>query len=696
MIHIEQTVQDIGRIFNARSVAVVGASGNPSKFGYMTMDSLLRAGYEGDVYPVNPKHAQLFGLKTYPSLTDVPGTVDVVVVIVPADAVPGVLREATVKGCVGAVIMTGGFREAGRTDLEEEILSIARHSRLRLLGPNIQGINYLPNKFCPMFFPVITKRGPLAVISQSGTIAAALSEWAEKEGLGISAAVNLGNQLDLCESDYLDYFADDQDTKAIAMYLEGVKDGKRFLETIQRVAPKKPVAILKSARTTAGRKSAASHTGSLAGSNEVFKAACRKFGVTYVEDLETLFDSTKALATLRRPRGNRVLTISTSGGAGTLAVDEAIALGLSVPELPQSFKDDLKRLFISPLATLSNPLDLASITADHFRQVVSLADQHNVADIFLLNYGDPVVGATEVTQHLAAHVTATVVVSYMAGGEEERSSRVRMQESSIPVFSTPQRAMRAVAAAVRSAQFHPSRRESPSESPSIAKREPPPATGDRRFLTETEAIKYLEQYDIPYPDHGFATSAKEAVAIAKRIGYPVALKIVSPQVVHKSDVGGVLTGLGNGREVACGFIALKNRVAKALPDASIEGVLVCQQAPQGLDVIVGGLKDPVLGSAVMFGLGGIFTEVIQDVSFGLVPLSRRDAHEMIREIRGYPLLVGARGQKGYDIEQLAELLLTVSRMIAEQRFIRELDLNPIRLFKKGLTALDVRIIKEDC
>jgi len=694
MVQTDQTVQSIHRIFNARSVALVGASADPTKFGYMTLNSMLRAGYEGQIYPVNPKGGTLAGLPVCSSLKEVPAPLDLVVIVVPANLVPGILREAVTKGCAGAVILTAGFRESGRPDLEEEILSISRQSGLRLLGPNIQGINYLPNKLCPMFFPVITKRGPLAVVTQSGTMTAALSEWAADEGLGISAAINLGNQVDLCESDYLDFFATDEHTRAIVMYVEGVKNGKRFLETIERVASRKPIAILKSGRTAAGQKSAASHTGSLAGNNEVFKAACRKFGVVCVDDLETLYDSAKALATLRSPRGNRVLPISSSGGACTLAVDEAVTKGLSVPELPESFKGELKKLNLSALATLSNPLDLASISSDHFRQVVSLADQKNVADIFLLNYGDPVVGATEVTQHLAAHCKGIVAVSFFGGGEEEKSSRIRIQELGIPVFPAPERAIRGIAAAVWYARFRQPQKEAPSEASSTAKAGAPPGKGDQRFLTEIEAIKYLKQYKIPYPKHGLARTAKDAVTIAKRIGYPVVLKIVSPHVVHKSDVGGVLMGLNNGKEVARGFNEMKDHLAKVLPEAPIEGILVCKQAPKGLDVIVGALEDPVFGSAIMFGLGGIFTEVMQDVSFRLVPLNREDAQGMIAEIRGYPLLSGARGQVRCDLDQLTELLLSVSRMIADQRSIRELDLNPIRLFDKGLMALDVRVMKQ--
>lgn len=459
MVHVEGTVQAIERIFKARSVAVVGASGDPSKFGYMTLDSIIRGGYQGQIYPVNPKGGELLGLKAYPSLNEVPDQPDLVVVIVPAKFVPGVLREAAEKGVRGGLILSGGFREAGRADLEAEIASISKEYGLRFAGPNVQGINYLPNKLCAMFYPVICTRGPLAIISQSGTVTAALSEWAADEGLGISAAVNLGNQVNLCESDYIDFFATDESTKVIAMYIEGVKEGRRFVKTISQVAPQKPIAILKGGRTAAGQKSAASHTGSLAGSHEVFTAACRQFGVFDASDLETLYDGAKALATMRPPKGNRVLTISTSGGAGTLGADEAEVLGLAVPALPEELVEALKRLELSALATLSNPVDLVSISAEDFKQVVLVADQFDAADVFLLNFGDPVVGATEVSKHLAARIEGSLAVSYQGGGEEEKLGRVRMQEDGIAVFPTPERAMRGIAAAVRHARYRQTRKE---------------------------------------------------------------------------------------------------------------------------------------------------------------------------------------------------------------------------------------------
>jgi acyl-CoA synthetase (NDP forming) len=453
MSQVDQTVEAIKRIFNARSVAVVGASKDPNKFGYMTLDSIINGGYQGELYAVNPKADEILGIKAYPSLSQIPDKLDVVVIIIPAEFVPGVLEEAAAKGVQGAIIQTAGFREDGRDDLEEEILSVSRNTGLRLMGPNIQGINYLPNKLCAMFFPVIKTLGPLAVVSQSGSVTTAVTEWAADDGLGISAAVNLGNQVDLCEADYIDFFAQDDSTRVIAMYLEGIKDGKRFITALERAAFRKSVVVLKSGRTKAGAKSAASHTGSLAGRHEVFLAACRQYGAVVTRDLVTLYDSAKGLAGVPPPRGKRLFIISSSGGAGTLSTDEAESLGLTVPELPPELVKELEGLDLSPLAHLSNPLDLAGITADHFLQATRMVDRFDTADVVLISYADPIIGGVEVIRTLADELKVPLAVSYMGGGEEEARGRLKIQEIGVPVFPSPERAVRGIAAAAWKAGY---------------------------------------------------------------------------------------------------------------------------------------------------------------------------------------------------------------------------------------------------
>lgn len=671
----------------------MGASNDPTKYGYMTLHSIIEGGYTGQIFPVNPRGGEILGLNVYRSLSEIPEKVDIVAVIVPARHVAGVLEEAALKGAHGAIIFSAGFREVGEVDLENEILEVARRHGMRLMGPNIHGINYLPNRLCAMFFPVIKTRGPLAVITQSGSLTATISEWADGEGFGISAAVNLGNQADLCETDYIQYFTTDPTTRVIALYLEGIKDGRQFLKTVKNVARQKPVVVLKGGRTSAGEKSVASHTGSLAGNNKVFKAAARQSGVVCVDSIEALYDSAKALAAIENPDGNRLLIISTSGGANTLAVDEAAAAGLALPALPKELVAELKKQDLSPLATLSNPVDLAGIVIEHFRKAALAADRYRIADLVLLNFADPVPGALDVVRDIAAKISARLVVSYMGGGNEEKTGRFELQGSGIPVFPTPERAVRGIAAAVWASNF---RKAKTSAFPigDFLNVSDYPSYRDKRFLTEPQALQYLSKYDIPYPEHGLAKNATDAVAIADQLGYPVVMKIVSAQIPHKTDVGGVCTDLHNPEDVRKRFSKMLDHVRQKAPTAVIDGVLICPQVEPGLDVILGGLHDPVFGPAVMFGLGGIHTEIFKDVAFRVVPLERLDAEEMVSEIMGYPLIAGYRDQNGYDEGQLVKTLLSVSQLMQEHPEIRELDLNPVRLFHRGLAALDVRIYSE--
>lgn len=447
-------VEALNVLLNAHSIAVVGASNDQSKLGYALVDTIRRSQYAGALYPINPRADQIQGIPAYPSVTDVPDSIEAVVILVPAVHVAGVIREAAAKGVPAAAILSAGFRESGRPNLEEELARTARECGVRLLGPNIQGFSYLPNRLCAMLWPAMTTAGPMAVVGQSGSVTAALAEWAAEEGLGVSAAVNLGNQLDLCESDVLEFLANDERTKAIALHLEAVKDGRRFLEIAEHVNQLKPITVLKTGRSAVGRESASSHTGALAGRDEVFGGACRQVGLVRADDLQGLYDTAKALATMKEPRGNRLFVVSTSGGGGTLIADEAERQGLVLPSLPSALVEELHRLDPPPNASLANPVDLPSFSAAMFESAVSLAARHDVADIFLISFGDPVPGSAGAVQRLAGQIQASLGVAYFGGGEVERASRIDLHRAGIPVWPTPERAVRAIgAAAWRAAQL---------------------------------------------------------------------------------------------------------------------------------------------------------------------------------------------------------------------------------------------------
>jgi len=436
----------IWRMLKARRVAVVGASQDPKKFSGVLVPSILSGGFTGEVFPVSPRADMVAGLKCYPSVSDIPGTLDLVVIAVPAAFVPGILHESADKGAAGAIVISAGGRESGRPEFDEEIVAIARDRGLRFFGPNIQGIAYAPNNLCAVFWPVITEHGPLAVLGQSGTVVAAMTDWAQEDGLGVSASISLGNQADICESDMLRVLLDDEATRAVALYLEGVDDGARFVSAVKDVAMKKPLVVLKCGRSQRGREAVASHTGSLAGSDCVFNGVCRQYGVVRAESSEELYDTAKVLACMRLPKGRRVLVISSSGGSCALAADAAEAHGLGLPPLPGDYVAALRDLGLAEWGSFANPLDMASVSVDHFRTAVRLADAADIVDIILLVFGDPIAGAAELAVELAAESRAAVCAAYYGGGTVELEERKRMQRDGVAVFPSPERAMQAIGA----------------------------------------------------------------------------------------------------------------------------------------------------------------------------------------------------------------------------------------------------------
>ena len=425
---------------------MVGASQDPTKFSGTLVPSIIAGGFTGDVFPVNPKADVVAGLKAYPTVSDVPGDLDLVVIAVPARFVPGVLHEAADKRAAGAVVISAGGRESGKPEFDKEILQIARERGLRFFGPNINGFAYGPNNLSAVFWPVITEHGPLAAVGQSGTVVAAMTDWAQDDGLGVSAWIALGNQADICESDVLRVLGDDEHTRAIALYLEGLDDGPRFVDAIRDVAMTKPIVVLKCGRSERGRAAVASHTGSLAGADAVFTGVCRQYGVVRADDSEELYDAAKILACMPLPKGRRVLVVSSSGGSCALAADAGDACGLVLPKLPDDYVAALRSLDLAEWGSFANPLDLASMAVDHFRTAVRLADAADLADVILLMFGDPIPGSAELAAELAGESRASICAAYYGGGAVEQVERRKIQRAGVAVFPSPERAMKAIGA----------------------------------------------------------------------------------------------------------------------------------------------------------------------------------------------------------------------------------------------------------
>lgn len=658
-------------LFRPERIAVVGASTNPDKMGFQILRNILDAGFGGDVVPVNPKGGVILGLPSVHSAAEIPAGTDLAVVIVPAKLVPRTMLELGERRVRGAIVITGGFAEAGEEGarLQEETVRNARRHGIRLVGPNCQGVNYPYHRLCASW-PLLTRRGDIAIVSQSGTVGAALVDWASEDGLGFSAFVSMGNRADVDEADLIEFFANDPNTKVIALYIEGVGDARKFLSAVRSC--RKPLVIFKAGRTEGGRKAAESHTRSLAGRDEIYDAVFRRHGVRRAETLEDLYDFSKALAYVPAPAGPRLLIVTSSGGSAIIATDVAEEEGFRVDPLPGALAARLGEL-LPPHCIVANPLDLTGdADANRYRTVLEAAEGHY--DVVMTIFGDPIPGAADVVRPGAREL-----VAYLGGAGVEREERAKLHEKKIAVFPTPERAVRALARCVRS---------SGPAADGVAG-QPPRAAVSGNAMTPAESMAFLADEGFPVTPAGAASSEDEAVKCAKRIGFPVAMKMNSPGVTHKSDVGGVILGIADEEAIREGYRRIVGAAAGIGAEAG--SVLVAAMASPGLEVIIGVTRDPQFGHAVMFGLGGIFVEVMKDVSFRLLPLSAGDAAEMVSEIRAAPVLRGVRGRPSADVPALCDLLLAVSDLVTRRPEIDEMDLNPVIVFPEGLRVADCRV-----
>lgn len=666
-------------LFRPARIAVVGASSSPGKMGYQIFRNILGAGFAGQVLPVNPKGETILGIPSVRSAAELPEGVDLAVVIIPAKHVPGAILQLGERKVRSAIVITGGFAESGEEGaaLQEEVVRNASRCGIRLVGPNCQGVNYPYHGLCASW-PLITRRGEIAIVSQSGTVGAALIDWASEERLGFSAFVSMGNRADVDEADLIGFFARDPNTKVVALYIEGVKDAEKFLSAVRDC--RKPLVIFKAGRTERGRKAAESHTRSLAGKDEIYDAVFRQNGVHRASTLEELYDFSKALAYIPAPAGPRTLIVTSSGGSAIIATDVAEEEGFRVAPLPGPLAGRLREL-LPAHCIVGNPLDLTGDTdAERYRRVLDAADGHY--DVVMTIFGDPIPGASEVVRPGRCDL-----VTYLGGADVERAERLKMHERKIAVFPTPERAVKALSCYSRY-----DRKAFPRDT-AVPYEAPPPEGDAGTAMTPAEAMALLAGKGFPVVASHPAGTEQEAVEAARRLGFPVAVKINSRDVTHKSDVGGVVLGVRDEdgvREAFRTMVAVARRIG-----SRDGGVLVSAMAPTGQEVIIGVTRDLQFGHAVMFGIGGILVEVMNDVSFRLVPLSEKDASEMIAEIRGARVLEGIRGRGPADVAAIRGLLLRVSDFASRISGLQEMDLNPVIVHESGLSVVDARIVLSD-
>ncbi len=664
---------DLSPLFHPESVAVIGASESAGKLGHEILKNLIDGGFPGALYPINPKSERILGLSCFKNVRDVPGKVDLAVVIIPARFVSQTIRECGEKGVKGAVVISGGFSEAGAEGeaLQNELAKAAREAGVRVVGPNCQGINSPYHPMCASW-PLLTQKGRVAVISQSGTVGAAMMDWFSVEGLGVSAFVSLGNRADIDEIDLIEYFEADPNTRVIAAYLEGVKDAVRFQKVLSEL--KKPLVVLKSGRTPKGKVAAESHTKSLAGADAIYSSLFKRLGVCRAETIEEFYDFAKALAYLEPPKGNSILYITTSGGAAILATDAAEQEGLDVAPLPPQLAQEIEGV-IPAYAIRGNPLDLTGdADAGMFRQVIQRARPYY--DTLGIIFGDPIVDASQVVTP-----GANELIIYLGGAEVEREEKLRMHQIGIPVYPTPERGIRALSQVVP-----------PSLKEQKALTTLPVASGGSQ-LSLFDSFKFLEANGFDCIVSRFADSPGKAVHLAHQLGFPVALKVDSPDILHKSDYGGVRLHLQSAQDVRAAYARMEETLKANAPDARINGLVVSAMAAPGLELILGMHRDPQFGPVILFGMGGIAVELFRDVAMRLVPLTREDALSMLHEIKGAPLLRGFRGQRTIDENALVEGLLKLARIAQEHPEIVEIDLNPVLAYAEGMVVVDARIIK---
>ena len=694
--------------FKPNAVAVIGASRNPEKLGYAVLNNIISSGFGGDIYPINAKATDdddaLLGLPMYANVAALPNVPDLAVIVIPYQYVPAAIEDCGKIGVKAAIVISAGFREVGMEGMEREIevTQLAKDYNMRLIGPNCLGVIDTFSPFNATFAYGIPQRGPLAFMSQSGALGTAILDMSlDGKWIGLGKFVSLGNKADVAESDLLRYFAEDPETRVILAYSEGLQDGHEFMKIAREVTRKKPVIIVKSGVTQSGQKAVSSHTGSLAGAEQAYKAAFYQSGVLRAETMEELFDYALAFGYQPLLGGKRIAIVTNAGGPGILATDALETLHMELASLTNETKLKLEN-FLPGAASVNNPVDLlGDAMNDRYRFALDIvASDPNVDGILVLltpQANTDIEMVAHTTGKLSQQIDKPVLASFM-GGHRVAVGRDVLAEYGVPNYPYPERAASAFAAM----RDYIIAREWTDDTHTrydvdVAKVEQILAEArqqGRVTLSDTECRPVLDAYGIQRPHSEIARTADEAVEIAHRIGYPVVLKIASPDILHKTDVGGVKVNLKDGAEVRDAFDLIMYRVNRYFPDAKVWGCLVQEMVPKGLELLIGVSRDHQFGPLVTFGLGGIYVEALRDVVFRVAPFGRRDAEEMLEEIRARSLLDGVRGEPPSDKEAIIETLLKVGQLATDMPQIVEMDINPLMVYPKGqgAIALDMRLV----
>jgi acetate---CoA ligase (ADP-forming) len=685
-------------------VAVIGASRRADTIGHEILSNIVKYGFTGAVYPVNPNAASIHSIKAYPSVSDIPDPVDLAVIVVPKDHVLAVAESCARKGVRGLVVISAGFREVGEAGAEAErrLVDIVRRSGMRMVGPNCMGVlNTAPDvSLNATFAPTMPPFGHAAFVSQSGALGMSVLDYAKEYGIGISQFVSVGNKPDVSGNDLLLQWEHDETVGVVLMYVENFGNPRRFLEIASRIAKQKPIIAMKSGRSRVGARAAASHTGSLAASDAAVDALLTQAGVLRAASMEELFDMAMAFTGPPLPRSRRTAVLTNSGGPGILVADALEPQGIELVDLSPETIARLQPLF-PPEASLRNPVDMiASATAADYRAALDalLADGNvdSAVAIFVPPLG---IRAGDVAESIAAAAgqhPGKPVLAVLMGREGLPEGRAELHRAGIPAYIFPESAARALGALrrVREWRARPDVPERPLtvDRDRAARLIAQARSAGRTKLTELEVLDVLSAYGIAAAPARLAHDAEDAARAAAEIGYPVAVKIVSPQIIHKTEVGGVRTGIGTTIELKQACVEMLDSVSRQAPSATIDGLLVQRMISGGRETIVGVSRDAVFGPLVMFGLGGIYVEALADVVFRIAPLGPRDIHDMLKGIRGVAILEGVRGAPPVDFASLGEVVRRVGQLALDHEDVAELDINPLLALPQSAMAVDARIL----
>ena len=671
-------------LFYPCGVAVIGST-SKGKLGYELIRKIVNGGYN-DVCAVNPKGQGAHGVPGYDAVSHIDRSIDLAVIASPAPTVANVLQDCGKAGVKAAVIITAGFSEVGNTKEEARIAAVAKRYGIRLCGPNCAGIINTRYRLYPTL-ETHPPQGDVAFVTQSGALGGAVLSWAEEQGLGFSKFASYGNGVDLNEIDFLDYLVDDSDTKVVALYIESVSDGRAFMVAAQRLAREKPLVVIKAGCSVSGHRATLSHTGSMAGSDAVYDAAFRHCGAIRVDTIEEMFDLCRGFVMLPRVKGRRLIIVTNSGGPGVLAADRAEAVGLRLDKPTPKLQATLST-FLPPVCSLENPIDLTvEGTESGYRKTLREAlGEYDAA--LAINVCTPYLDALPLARGIcgaATAVTKPIAANFMAG-RTVALSLPYLKEHGVPNFVTGERAV-TVLSQMATYEEYKRRNHLLPKIPAIIGSLPGDSDGP---LLEPEGMSWLRENGIPVPEYQLAISVDDAVSGSRSIGYPVVIKVVSRDITHKSEIGGVITGIRTEDELVAAFHSIEQRTG----ERDFQGVVIYPMITDALEILIGFSRDAQFGPVIAFGVGGIYTEVLRDISLRIAPVDYDEANAMIREIKAFPILEGTRGQPTRDTSAVAKILVDFSRLPFHYPEIVEADLNPVFVFSTGVLVGDVRVIRK--